>query len=188
MPSFTDVTHGRHFDEMDPDEWETTRYACADSDYTLRLYYKFNAWFDRYLPRHRWIVEHLESPTTVYVGMMKYNGILMDQPLMASKESLCKENIAAYKEKIDSLTGGIEIGANASTKAFRDWLYATQKLPILNYTEKGKPATDDEAMILLKEWCEQNRTELVPLFDAILEYRKWSKLKTTMRVSSFFTD
>ena len=83
MPSFTDVTHGRHFDEMDPDEWETTRYACADSDYTLRLYYKFNAWFDRYLPRHRWIVEHLESPTTVYVGMMKYNGILMDQPLMA---------------------------------------------------------------------------------------------------------
>ena len=120
--------------------------------------------------------------------MMKYNGILMDQPLMASKESLCKENIAAYKEKIDSLTGGIEIGANASTKAFRDWLYATQKLPILNYTEKGMPATDDEAMILLKEWCEQNRTELVPLFDAILEYRKWSKLKTTMRVSSFFTD
>lgn len=179
MPSFTDVTHGRHFDEMDPDEWETTRYACADSDYTLRLYYKFNAWFDRYLPRHRWIVEHLESPTAVYVGMMKFNGILMDQPLMASKESLCQENIAAYKEKIDSLTGGIEIGANASTKAFRDWLYATQKLPILNYTEKGMPATDDEAMILLKEWCEQNRTELVPLFDAILEYRKWSKLKTT---------
>ena len=179
MPSFTDVTHGRHFDEMDPDEWETTRYACADSDYTLRLYYKFNAWFDRYLPRHRWIVEHLESPTAVYVGMMKYNGILMDQPLMASKESLCQENIAAYKERIDSLTGGIEIGANASTKAFRDWLYATQKLPILTYTEKGMPATDDEAMILLKEWCEQNRTELVPLFDAILEYRKWSKLKTT---------
>ena len=179
MPSFTTVTGGRHFDEMDPDEWETTRYACADSDYTLRLYYRFNAWFQRYLPRHQWIVEKLESPTAVYVGMMKYNGILMDRPLMDSKESLCRENIDAWKEKINALTSGIEIGANASTKAFRDWLYAVQKLPILSRTEKGMPAMDDEAMLYLKEWCEENRPDLVPLFDAVLEYRKWSKLKTT---------
>lgn len=179
MPSFEAVTGGRHFDEMDPEAWETTRYACADSDYTLRLYYKFNAWFDRYLPRHRWIAEQLESPTAVYVGMMKYNGILMDKPLMASKQSLCEENITNYRRKIDALTGGVEIGANASTRAFRDWLYATQKLPVLNRTEKGMPAMDDEAMILLKEWCQTNKPELVSLFDDVIEYRKWAKLKTT---------
>ena len=179
MPSFTEVTNGRHFDEMDPEAWETTRYACADSDYTLRLYNKFNPWFDRYIPAHRWIVEHLESPAAVYVGMMKYNGILMDQPLMASKQSLCEENIAKYREKVDALTGGINIGSNASTKAFRDWLYATQKLPVLNRTEKGMPAMDDEAMILLKEWCQDNKPELADLFDNVIEYRKWAKLKTT---------
>lgn len=179
MPSFEAVTGGRHFDKMDPDAWETTRYACADSDYTLRLYYKFHTWFDRYLPSHRWITEHLESPTAVYVGMMKYNGILMDQPMMASKQSLCEENIAKYCKKIDTLTGGIGIGSNASTKAFRDWLYATQKIPVLNRTEKGMPAMDDEAMILLKEWCEKNKPELTDLFDNVIEYRKWAKLKTT---------
>ena len=179
MPSFTSVTNGRHFDEMDPAEWDTTRYACADSDYTLRLYYKFNDWFRKYLPRHQWVVEHLESPTAVYVGMMKYNGILMDRPLMESKRSLCDENIAALRGKIDAITGGVDIGANAGTKALRDWLYDTQQLPVLSRTEKGVPATDDEAMILLKEWCAENRPELSTLFDAILEYRKWSKLKTT---------
>ena len=179
MPSFTSVTNGRHFDEMDPAEWETTRYACADSDYTLRLYYRFNDWFRKYLPRHQWVVEHLESPTAVYVGMMKYNGILMDRPLMESKQSLCDENIAALREKIDAITGGVDIGANAGTKALRDWLYDTQQLPVLNRTEKGVPATDDEAMILLKEWCAVNRQELTLLFDALLEYRKWSKLRTT---------
>lgn len=179
MPSFESVTNGRHFDEMNPDDWETTRYACADSDYTLRLYHKFNAWFPKYLPRHQWVVEHLESPTAVYVGMMKYNGILMDRPLMESKRSLCDENIAVCREKIDAITGGVDIGANAGTKALRDWLFDAQQLPILTKTDKGAPATDDEAMILLKEWCEENRPELVQLFDAILEYRKWSKLKTT---------
>lgn len=50
LPSFEAVTDGRYFDELDPRDTETIRYACADSDYTLRLYHLFNNWFDRYLP------------------------------------------------------------------------------------------------------------------------------------------
>ncbi len=52
------------------------------------------------------------------------------------------------------------------------------KLPVKVRTEKGMPATDDEAMTLLKEWCEANRPELAELFDSVLEYRRWAKLKT----------
>ncbi|GHU71463.1 hypothetical protein FACS1894184_18330 [Clostridia bacterium] len=37
LPSFDDVTSGRNFDELDSDDPETIRYACADSDYALRL-------------------------------------------------------------------------------------------------------------------------------------------------------
>jgi hypothetical protein len=37
LPSFGEVTEGRAFDELDPQNAETVRYACADSDYTLRL-------------------------------------------------------------------------------------------------------------------------------------------------------
>lgn len=38
LPTFEDVTAGRYFDELSPGDPETVRYACADSDYALRLY------------------------------------------------------------------------------------------------------------------------------------------------------
>jgi len=72
LPKFEDVTGGRCFDELDPMDKETIRYACADSDFALQLYYLFNNWFDRYLPKHRWIVENIESSTAVFTGIMKY--------------------------------------------------------------------------------------------------------------------
>ena len=71
LPDFETVTAGRFFDELDPRDKETVRYACADSDYALRLYHLFNGWFDQYLPRHRRIVEQIESPTSVYCGLMR---------------------------------------------------------------------------------------------------------------------
>ena len=77
------------------------------------------------------------------------------------------------------MTDGASIGANASTKAFKDYLYKTLGLPVLKTTEKFSEAVDDEALILLSEWCEQNRPELVPIFQMIAEYRKWNKLKST---------
>ena len=63
LPSFEDVTEGRFFDEMDSHAPDTIRYACADADYALRLYHRFNLWFDAFLPKHRFIVEQVESPT-----------------------------------------------------------------------------------------------------------------------------
>jgi DNA polymerase-1 len=63
LPTFTDVTVGKHFDELNPLDSETIRYACADSDYALQLYHIFNKWFDCWMPRHRWLVENIESLT-----------------------------------------------------------------------------------------------------------------------------
>lgn len=37
LPTFEDVTGGRFFDELNSHDPETVRYACADSDYALRL-------------------------------------------------------------------------------------------------------------------------------------------------------
>ena len=85
LPSFSSVTDGKHFDELDAQDAETVRYGAADSDFALRLYHKFNGWFDRYLPKHRYIVENIESPTAVYLGIMKRNGIPVDLPLMQKR-------------------------------------------------------------------------------------------------------
>ena len=42
LPTFEEVVKGKFFDELEPDEWNTCRYACADSDWTLQLYHTFN--------------------------------------------------------------------------------------------------------------------------------------------------
>ena len=35
LPTFSEVTNGRHFDELDAQDAETVRYGCADSDFAL---------------------------------------------------------------------------------------------------------------------------------------------------------
>ncbi|MBR4696254.1 MAG: bifunctional 3'-5' exonuclease/DNA polymerase, partial [Selenomonadaceae bacterium] len=54
LPTFASVTDGKHFDELPAQDAETVRYGAADSDFALRLYHKFNDWFDKYLPKHRY--------------------------------------------------------------------------------------------------------------------------------------
>lgn len=179
MPDFATVTAGRLFDEMDPADSETLRYACADADYTLRLYHKFNAWFAKNLPRHRIIVERVESPTSVYCGMMKYNGVPMDVAAMYERQKQAEEKLSTLRSEIDEMTGGVDIGANASTSVFKHYLYINLGLPVLKTTEKHQKAADDATMILLTEYCRENRSGLVRLFELVQEYRKWAKLKST---------
>lgn len=179
MTEFSTVTEGRFFDELNLQDEKTVRYACADSDYTLRLYHVFNQWFDRFLPKHRTIVEEVESPTSVYVGIMKYNGILVDKSAMQKKQAEAAEKIVSIRKEIAGIIGNVEIGANASTSAFKKYLFVDLGLPVMKTTAKHQEAADDETMILLKEWCESNRPELARLFDLVQEYRKWGKLKST---------
>ena len=179
MPDFNTVTAGRHFDEMNPADNETLRYACADADYTLRLYHKFNGWFAKNLPDHRAIVERVESPTAVYCGMMKYNGVPMNVVEMLKRQKEAEEKLVTLRAEIDGITGGVDIGANASTSAFKRYLFNDLGLPVLKTTDKHQEAADDETMILLTEYCREERPELVRLFEFIQEYRKWGKLKST---------
>ena len=171
LPTFEDVTAGRFFDELSPDDPETVRYACADSDYALRLYHRFNRWFMAQLPKHRRIVEEIESPTAVYCGLMKYNGLLVDEAAMIRKQGECAAKIIDLRDKIKAIIGDVDIGANAGTQAFKDYLFKTMGLPVLKVTEKNAEAADDQTMIMLAEWCADHRPELVPLFDLIQEYR-----------------
>ena len=179
LPSFEDVTEGRFFDEMDSHAPDTIRYACADADYALRLYHRFNLWFDAFLPKHRFIVEQVESPTAVYCGLRKYNGLLMDEVAMIRKQGECAARLIELQTQIRALIGDVDIGANAGTQAFKDYLFKDLGLPVLKTTEKNAEAADDQVMVMLAEWCAEHRPELVPLFELVQAYRKWSKLKTT---------
>ena len=108
LPTFEKVVDGHYFDELDPDDWNTCRYACADSDWALQLYHAFNNWFEHNIPAHRFICEKIESPTTVFTGMMKYNGVQFDTDLMQQKKNEALDRLAELREKILLVTGDIE--------------------------------------------------------------------------------
>ena len=179
LPSFSDVTMGRQFDELDPQDPETVRYGCADSDFALRLYRIFNSWFDRFLPRHRWIVENIESPTAVYLGIMKYNGIPVDTGLMEQRRNDAVNRMTEIKAAIRDIIGDVDIGSNCSTSAFKKYLFTNLNLPVFKTTATDREAADDMTMTLLKEWCAANRPELTDLFSLVQEYRKWGKIVST---------
>ena len=122
LPSFLSVTDGRHFDELDAGDAETVRYGAADADFALRLYYKFNDWFNRYLPKHRYIVEEIESPTAVYLGIMQKNGIPVDLSLMQQKKAEAEAEMECLRGEIAFIIGDVNIGANCSTQAFKNYL------------------------------------------------------------------
>jgi len=167
LPSFSDVTDGRHFDELDAQDDKTVRYGAADSDFSLRLYNLFNAWFDRFLPKHRYVVEEIESPTAVYLGIMKYNGVPIDHPLMLCRKEEAESEMNRIKNEIALIIGDVPIGANCSTKAFKDYLFKDLGLPVLKTTASDREAADDMTMILLKEWCDTYRPELSSLFTLV---------------------
>ncbi|MBD5537793.1 MAG: bifunctional 3'-5' exonuclease/DNA polymerase [Lachnospiraceae bacterium] len=179
LPSFSSVTDGKHFDELDAQDAETVRYGSADSDFALRLYHKFNDWFDRFLPKHRYIVEEIESPTAVYLGIMKTNGIPVNLPLMQERKTEAEAEMERIRKEIEFIIGDVNIGANCSTQAFKNYLYKDLGLPVLKTTETNREAADDMTMTLLKEWCDANRPELSGLFTLVQEYRKWGKIKST---------
>ena len=179
MPTFSETTAGRHFDELDAGDAETVRYACADSDYTLRLYHLLNGWFDKWLPNHRVITERMESPTAVYCGLMKYNGLLVDAAQMRMQGERCEAERQRVRDEIAFIIGDVNIGENASTAAFKKYLFENLGLPVLKTTAKYQEAADDETLVLLAEWCGQNRPDLVPLFKLVQEYRRWGKIQST---------
>ena len=179
LPSFTDVTAGRHFDELDPKDYETVRYGAADSDFALRLYHIFNNWFDRCLPKHRYLVEQIESPVAVYLGVMRHNGIPVDLPLMMNRKREAETEMERIRSEIKGIIGDVDIGSNCSTSAFKNYLYNGLGLPVLKTTATNREAADDMTMQMLKEWCDEHNPELSPLFTLVQEYRKWNKIMST---------
>lgn len=179
LPTFGDVTLGRLFDELSPADPETIRYGAADSDFAMRLYHRINEWFDAYMPRHRWLVENVESPVAVFLGVMKHNGIPVDRRRMEERGEEATAAMNRIREEISSIIGDVDIGRNCSTNAFKQHLFVNLGLPVLKTTETDREAADDMSMVLLKEWCDENRPELSPLFTLVQEYRKWGKILST---------
>jgi len=177
--TFEEVSGGNPFDELDAQDPRVVEYSCADSDYTIQLYHLINQWFQTYLPRHEWIVRNIESPTAVYLGLMKFNGVPVDFNLMQQRKIEAEKERERLHEKIAFMIGDVNIGSNCGTLAFKKYLFQDLGLPVLKTTETNREAADDQTMQMLKEWCDKNRPELSELFVLVQEYRKWGKILGT---------
>ena len=96
-------------------------------------------------------MEHIESPVAVYLGIMKANGVPVDRALMEQRKAEAEQETERIRQEIRGMIGDIDIGSNASTKAFRDYLFKKLKLPVFGLTESNKESMDDAVMIQLKE-------------------------------------
>ena len=179
MPILPIPSASKHPDDFDGTNPRIVDCFAAEAEYALRLYGYFNEWFDKNLPRHKFIVENLESPVAVYVGIMKKNGLPVDIALMEHKRTEAKAELEMIYKEIERFVGKVKIGAACSTEAFRTFLYKELELPILKTTKNAREAMDDKAMKLLREWCDTNRPKLSYLFDLVQKYRKCGQLKST---------
>ena len=153
--------------------------AAAEADLILRLYHQFNRWFDHNLPRHRTIVEEIESPVAVDIGIMKYNGVPIDQVRLQAFRDQAEAKLAQLRCEILFLIGDVDLGANGSSPDFRRFLFEDLGLPILTSTKSGHASLDDDAVQRLITWCKEHRPELVPVLERIKELRMWSRIEST---------
>lgn len=180
LHTFEETVSEKYFDELDPCDEKTVRYAAADADFTLRLYHKFNEWFLGNIPRHKYIVEHLESPVAVYIGLMKVNGLTPNLSLMEQYRKKAESEMERLLNEIRLIIGEVNIGKSGNTQALKKCLYERNHLPLVKDTQ----TLDEDALILLEEYCKSDKadkkhTALSPLFSLLREYRSWGKTLST---------
>jgi len=98
---------------------------------------------------------------------------------MERKRQEAEEKLESLRAEIAFIIGDVNIGANASTSTFKKYLYEDLKLPVFKTTAKYQEAMDDEALVLLAEYCAANHPDFVPLFRLVQAYRRWGKVKST---------
>lgn len=174
MASPAGTTLGNYSDSTSP-----AQCAAAEADLILRLYLRFNEWFDHNLPRHRTIVEEIESPVAVGIGILKFNGVPIDQVRLQAFRDQAEAKLAQLRCEILFLIGDVDLGANGSSPDFRRFLFEDLGLPILTSTKSGHASLDDDAVQRLITWCKEHRPALVPVLERIKELRMWSRIEST---------
>jgi len=131
IPSYENTTGGRYFDELDPSTESVVRYACTRSDYPLRLYKHFNYWFNQRLPKHRLVVEKIDSPSYIYEGITKHNEAYYYDCMSPPQNSGILNNIIAPK-------GSAILALNFPQLDFRVGAFYCKDENLLEIFQKGK--------------------------------------------------
>ena len=115
---------------------------------------------------------------------MRVNGLTPDIDLMNHYSQKADAEMQRLHGEIRNMTGGVNIGRSGNTNKLKEYLFKDKNLPVVKRTEKDEPALDEEALILLQEYCDSDKANgeqaaLSQLFQLLREYRSWGKIKST---------
>lgn len=151
-------------DQVDPHT--VSIYSCEDADITYRLY---NVLAPR-LKQEKLdrVNEEIEIPLIDVIADMEMAGVAIDVPYFAELSEEYEKKIQSLEKKIFEETG-TEFNIQ-STKELQMILSDKMKLPLEKKTKTGY-STDQSVLEGLRG--------LHPVVDHLLEYRKYTKLKST---------
>ena len=147
---------------------EATRYAAEDADVTLRLW----GWFKPRLSAEKVtrVYERVDRPLVAVLAQMEREGIKVDRTELARMSAEFADGIAALEIEIHELAGQpFSVG---SPKQLGEILFGQMGL---KGSKKGKSGDYSTDVTVLERLADDG----VPIARKVLEWRQFSKLKST---------
>lgn len=143
-------------------------YAAEDADVSLRLH---QCLFEKLEaePSLMKVYQELEMPLLPVLARMEQTGVLVDERMLQQQSTELAEKIQQLENQAHAAAG--EAFNLGSPKQIQAILYDKLGLPILKKTPKGQPSTAESVL--------QDLAIDFPLPKLILEYRSFSKLRST---------
>jgi DNA polymerase-1 len=157
---------------FDTNSKDFVEYACADADYTFRLYQRFAPQLKQEgLMR---LFNMVEMPLVKIVAKMEERGIFIDTQKLATLAEELTEESKAIVQEIYLMAGrsfagsGLDLNSHTQLSAL---LYDKLGLQSVKVTPSGKKSTDIESLSAI--------SDAHPIVEKILRYREIEKLLST---------
>ncbi len=169
MTKYTDLTGTgkKQINFEDVSVKDATHYGAEDADVTLAA---ARVMAPRLLAdeKLRELHDELEIPLSRVLGIMERTGIRLDSNILGSLSTVFEQELSRLQAEINEMAG-CELNPNSPTQ-LRVVLFETLELPVKKRTKTG-PSTDQSVL--------EQLAELHDLPERILDYRSFSKLKST---------
>jgi DNA polymerase-1 len=145
-----------------------TEYAAEDADATLRVHQVLLPRIEAEEGLSR-MYREVEMPALEVLFEMERNGVLIDRDLLIAQSDTLGRRMLEIESQAH-VVAKQPFNLN-SPKQIQEILFEREKLPVIKKTPSGTPSTDEEVL--------QQLALDYPLPKLILEYRSYSKLKST---------
>ena len=154
------------FDEIDIET--ASFYAAEDADITLQLQHSIVPRLSAQTSQYH-VYKEIEVPLVSVLAKMEHEGILVDAAHLEALSVEFGENLAGLEKEAYELAG--EEFNMSSPSQVGTILFEKLALPVIKKTPKGAPSTAEDVLLKL--------AEDYPLPKIIMEYREFSKLRST---------